>query len=86
MLVRTQIQLSDDQASVLKEIAAERGVSVAAVIRAAVDELVAGRDERKRWDRALAVVGRFHDREGARDVGVDHDRYLEEAQLDWHSS
>ena len=86
MLVRTQIQLSDEQASALKEIAAERGVSVAALIRAAVDDLVSRRDQRGRWGRALAVVGRFHDREGARDVALDHDRYLEEAYVDWRSS
>ena len=77
-MVRTQIQLHEDQASALKRLATERGTSMATLIREAVDELLArpgGREERIR--RALAAVGTF--RSGTRDISVDHDKYLAEA-------
>jgi len=44
-LVRTQIQLTEEQAVKLKRMAAERGVSMAEVIRDAVDRLP-DRDDR----------------------------------------
>ena len=79
-MVRTQIQLSEKQAKALKKLAARRNVSVAELIRQAVDEELraAGgidRDERKR--RALAAAGRFHS--GLTDLSTEHDHYLAEA-------
>jgi hypothetical protein len=79
-MVRTQIQLSEKQAKALKKLAARRNVSVAELIRQAVDEQLraAGgvdRDERKR--RALAAAGRFHS--GLTDLSTEHDHYLAEA-------
>jgi hypothetical protein len=81
-MVRTQIQLSEAQARRLKVLAAERGVSMAALIREAVDRL-AGNDRDQDRERALSVVGKYRDREGASDVAAEHDRYLEDAYLDW---
>lgn len=78
-MVRTQIQLTEEQARRLKRMAAERGVSVAEVIREAVDRLPDPDDRAERWARALAAVGKGHDREGATDVSVRHDDYLAEA-------
>jgi len=78
-MIRTQIQLTEEQARRLKRIAAERGVSVAEVIREAVDRLPDRDDRAERWARALAAVGKGHDREGATDVSVRHDDYLAEA-------
>jgi hypothetical protein len=48
------------------------------VIRSLVDELLQGNERatNERWERALAVVGRF--RSGRRDIGRNHDRYLAE--------
>jgi predicted DNA-binding ribbon-helix-helix protein len=79
-MIRTQIQLSEKQAKALKDLAARRNVSVAELIRQAVDEQlrVAGTidpEERKR--RALAAAGRFHS--GLTDLSTEHDRYLAEA-------
>ena len=79
-MIRTQIQLSEKQAKALKDLAARRNVSVAELIRQAVDEHLraAGSidpDERKR--RALAAAGRFHS--GLTDLSTAHDRYLAEA-------
>jgi hypothetical protein len=80
-MIRTQIQLTEDQAEGVKRIARERGISVAAVIREAVELELAGRSDRaERWQRALAVVGKY--RSGLADVAEHHDRYLAEAYLD----
>ena len=83
-VIRMQVQLTEAQASALRRLASERGHSVARIVREAVDRLLAEGDERDRvWERALAAVGRYPDREGARDVSEEHDRYLDEAYLDW---
>jgi Arc/MetJ-type ribon-helix-helix transcriptional regulator len=79
-MVRTQIQLTEEQAAKLKRIAAERGVSMAEVIREAVDTIPDRDDRAERLARALAVARRgFRDRDGATDVSVRHDDYLAEA-------
>jgi predicted Ser/Thr protein kinase len=79
-MVRTQIQLTEDQAKKVKKIAAHRGVSMAEVIRDAIDGVIrpeartVPEDRRK---RALDIVGKF--RSGKRDVSKRHDAYLAEA-------
>ena len=77
-MIRTQIQLSEAQARRLKALAAERGVSVAELIRQGVDTLIpAGAvDGEERRQRAMAAAGRFHS--GQHDVSVQHDRHLAE--------
>jgi hypothetical protein len=76
-MIRTQIQLTDEQAAAAKRLAAERGISMAEVIRQALDrELRSGSDRTERWRRALSVVGKFHDIEGKTDVSERHDDYL----------
>jgi predicted transcriptional regulator len=77
---RTQIQLPDDQARALKDLAARRNQSIASLIREAVDEWLRGAgsvDPHERKRRAIAAAGRF--RSGHRDVSVEHDRHLSEA-------
>lgn len=79
-MIRTQIQLTDEQATALKRLAAERNESVAELIRRGVDTLLrsispVGPDERRR--RAIAVAGRF--RSGRTDLSTQHDRHLAEA-------
>jgi hypothetical protein len=81
---RTQISLDAAQATRLRRLARERGTSMAALIRAAVDKTYPLDDEDSfdaRWDRALHTVGGF--RGDGSNVGEEHDRYLEEAYLDW---
>jgi len=79
-MVRTQIQLTERQARELKRMASREGVSMAEVIRRAVDAKIregAGevpREERVR--RVLAVMGKF--RSGIRDLSTNHDKYLAE--------
>jgi hypothetical protein len=79
-MVRTQIQLEERQVKRLKEMAEREGVSVAELIRRAIDQatdasLVA--DEEEVRARALAVVGKYVDT--VSDVAERHDDYLAEA-------
>lgn len=79
-MVRTQIQLTEEQAAVLKRMAAVQHVSMAEIIRKAVD-LIARTgfipDVKSQRQRAVASAGRFHS--GCGDLAEDHDRYLAEA-------
>ena len=75
-MIRTQIQLTEEQAAKLKRLANERDVSMAEVIREAVDRLPDRDDRAERFARALAVAGSGRDVEGKTDVAVRHDEYL----------
>ena len=79
-MIRTQVQLTEEQARAVREIAAAEGRSMAEVVRDAVSLLLRGRrrvdrDHLKR--RSLAALGRF--RSGAPDLAVEHDRHLDDA-------
>jgi hypothetical protein len=78
-VVRTQIQLTDQQARRLRAQARDRGLSLAELIRRCVDKGLAEElpDRAVLYDRAARVVGRFRDRRGARDISGKHDRYLD---------
>ena len=75
-MIRTQIQLEEDQIEWLRTEARARDVSVSQLIREGVT-LFRAREERfpeKKKDRALAAVGRFSS--GVPDVSERHDDYL----------
>jgi hypothetical protein len=79
-MVRTQIQLTEEQSAALKQVAAQENVSVAEIIRRSVDatlrsSLCPSQEERRR--RAIELSGMFHS--GLSNVATDHDRYLAEA-------
>jgi ABC-type microcin C transport system duplicated ATPase subunit YejF len=79
-MIRTQIQLTEDQSQALKEKAAQENVSMAELIRRAVDLWLQTQDSvslEVRRQRALAAVGQFHS--GKSDVSKRHDEYLAEA-------
>lgn len=76
-VLRMQVQFTEEQAEALRREARRRGVSVAAVVRQAVDAALGAGEEDARWRRAMAVVGSFADDE--RNVAREHDRYLEDA-------
>ncbi len=79
-MIRTQVQLTEEQARVLKNLASMRQVSVAELIRQSVDALIRSSreiDAKERRRRAIAAAGRFHS--GASDISTKHDEYLEEA-------
>jgi Arc/MetJ-type ribon-helix-helix transcriptional regulator len=76
-MVRTQIQLTEDQAARMKSVAAKKGVSMAELIRQAIEMLLAKGGEKSDGElrrRALEVAGRFHS--GRQNVAMDHDEYL----------
>ncbi len=79
-MVRTQIQLTPDEAEAVKRIATEKGVSMAQVIRESIDAYVRsaarpGREQARQ--RALSIIGIAHG--GPKDLAERHDEYLEEA-------
>jgi hypothetical protein len=76
-MVRTQIQLTEDQAEKLKAAAARRGISIAALIRQGVDTLLAIQNERspeEAYRRAASAAGAF--RSGTSDTASRHDDVL----------
>jgi hypothetical protein len=76
---RTQISLEPEQAARLRRLAEERGVSMAHLIREAVDAAYGADapDSREaRWARAMSAVGCASS--GLGDMAEDHDRYLDE--------
>lgn len=75
-MIRTQIQITEDQAHKLRSLAHDREASVASLVREAIDRFL--RDEpslswedRKR--RAIEAVGSFH---GPPDLAERHDEYF----------
>ena len=81
-MIRTQIQLTEDQSTKLKELAAEYDVSTAELIRRAVDQFISVANPAQISDaeqrrRALEVVGKFAS--DVHDLSINHDRYLAEA-------
>jgi len=79
-MVRTQIQLTEDQRRKLRKIAVDQGVSLAELIRRGVDLILEGNERPEREElraRAAAAAGRF--RSGEKHVARDHDRYLDRA-------
>ena len=79
-MIRTQIQLPESQVAALKRLSAVHHVSMAELIRRAVDLLTSSPEagaisEQKK--RAVNAAGRFHS--GLSDVSARHDEYLAEA-------
>jgi hypothetical protein len=82
-MIRTQIQLTDDQYRRLKQWAAARGISLAeAVRRFVVARLEAEGAAPARADavrESLAVVGKYSDSGQPSTVARDHDDHLAQA-------
>ena len=84
-MVRTMVQLTEEQVRALKAIAKARKTSVAKLVRESVTFYVASTakislQERKKRARAIrSVAGKYHDIQRAKDLSTHHDKYLEEA-------
>jgi Arc/MetJ-type ribon-helix-helix transcriptional regulator len=75
-MVRTIIQLPEDQAAALERAARRRGVSKAALVREALSLLLARESGEPAVERALRAAG--SGASGVRDLGERHDDYLAE--------
>ena len=79
-MVRTQIQLTEVQARMLKRLATAENISMAEVIRRSIDQTLAASrapSDHDRRARAVSVVGAFGS--GERDLARRHDEALAEA-------
>jgi hypothetical protein len=78
-MVRTQIQLTKEQARMLRELSISSNESMASLIRDAIDKYLAtGRPNRSaQYRQALSLAGKYKTKQP--DTSVEHDRYLEEA-------
>ena len=79
-MYRTQIQLREDQAKTLKEMAAEHNVSVAELIRQSVDILIKKEGDdltiEERWEQTFSIKGKYAS--DVNDLSTNHDKYLAE--------
>ena len=80
-MIRTQIRLTEEQVRCVKQLAVERQVSMATVIREGVDLLLRSAatavPDHERIERAISVAGQF--RSGSGDGAAQHDAHLQEA-------
>jgi hypothetical protein len=80
IVIRLQIQFTERELAALRSEAAERHISVSAVVREAVDErlrrprLLPTPTREDLIERSLAAMGRFHS--GLGDVSARHDEYF----------
>jgi hypothetical protein len=78
-MIRTQIQLTEDQAQKLKELSRSSDQSVASLIRYAIDRFLStGKPNRAmQYRQALELAGKYQTPQS--DIAVNHDRYLGES-------
>lgn len=89
-MIRTMVQLTEEQLKALKELAKARKTSVARLVRESVEQYVAiTTKEAKReekWQQALEFLDyinehpeEFQDIEGKTDLSINHDEYFVQA-------
>ena len=80
-MIRTQIQLTEEQARLVRQVAAERGVSMAEVIREGLDHSLKHSSYALSYEdrirRAINAAGRY--RSGTTNGSTEHDKHLAEA-------
>ncbi|HEV3197216.1 MAG TPA: ribbon-helix-helix protein, CopG family [Bryobacteraceae bacterium] len=79
-MVRTQVQLTEQQLETLRQLAAESGKSIAELVRLGVELYLAAQlrpNRKEQVERARRIAGQFSS--GMRDVSTHHDRHLSEA-------
>ena len=82
-MVRTQIQLTDEQYRRLRRWARDRRISLSEAIRRCVSEGLSREEHAPTREElvrsALSVCGKYRDQKSLTRVAVDHDRHLAEA-------
>ena len=84
-MVRTQVQLTEEQVRALRRLATQRKKSLADLVRQSIELYLAqeaGPGKELRIQRAIEAIGRGSS--GAKDVSTNHDKYLAEIYLDTH--
>jgi len=76
-MIRTQISMTEAQAEALRKVAASRRISQAAVLRDALDLVVASEQRTRRIERAKGALGSFSS--GFADTSAEHDAALDDA-------
>ena len=78
-MIRTQIQLTEEQNELLRELSKTTREPIAALIRKAVDQFLLTRrpDRFFLYRQAESVIGKYE--AGLEDVSINHDKYLEAA-------
>lgn len=77
-MIRTQISLDEDQWRRARRVAAERGMSLAGLIREALERVLEESVDAAARERAKRSVGGFHS--GHRDTAEEHDAVLGEGR------
>ena len=78
-MIRTQIQITSEQASALKHISIREGKSVAELIRISIDTMLRSGGIKDQIDlrrKAIHAAGKLH---GPEDLAAEHDDFLAEA-------
>ena len=78
-MIRTQIQITAEQARALKHLAAREGKSVAELIRISVDAMLRSggiKDQNDLRHKAIAAAGKLN---GPENLATNHDEFLAEA-------
>ena len=89
-MIRTMVQLTEEQLKALKELAKARKTSVASLVRESVVQYVAEAtkeaDREEKWRQVLEFLDyinhhpdEFRDVEGKTDVSTNHDEYFVQA-------
>jgi len=79
-MIRTQIQITEEQAASLRAMSAERRQAVAELVRMSIDSFLqkeVGISRERKRARAKSAAGRFAS--SLADVSAEHDKYLAEA-------
>jgi len=74
---RLEVEITDQQAAALKQLASRRHVTVAELLQEEIAHLIGPSESAsaaERWQKALSALGKF--KSGCRDLAVRHDDYL----------
>jgi len=79
IMIRTQIQFTQEQWEALKKLANARHVSIAELVRQSVDKLIRSPDNMSNDEfqqLCIEIVGKYQS--GIGDISSNHDKYLSE--------
>ena len=79
IMIRTQIQLTEMQYRLLKNLSIEKNKSMAEIIRECITYYSAGKcltSKEEKYSKAISAMGKF--KSGKKDISINHDKYLTE--------